>query len=354
MRTPLYDTHKRLGAKIVDFHGWEMPVQYSGIIEEHMAVRKACGLFDVSHMGEIDVRGPKAFAFVQNLVTNDVGKASDGQGVYSPMCNERAGIVDDLIVYSHSKEHFLIVVNASNIEKDFGWMKKHSLGADLKNKSDETALIALQGPLAVRVMERVGSKGALALARMHFTKDRIGGVEVTMARSGYTGEDGFEMFCRSGDAKRVWKVLTDAGKPFGIRPCGLGARDSLRLEAGLMLYGNDLDEQTTPFEAPLKWTVSLGKDFVGKEALMKDPPGKKLVGFELLERRVPRHGNAVLVDGKEVGTVTSGIFSPLLSKPIGFCFLPPEHPKEKPIEIDIGGKRYPAKVTGTRFYRRPD
>ncbi len=348
--TPLYEIHKSLNAKIVDFHGWDMPVQYSGIIDEHMAVRKAIGLFDVSHMGEVEVTGPKAHAFVQNLITNDIDSIKDGQAIYSPMCLENGGIVDDLLVYRHSKDSFLIVINASNIDKDFSWMKRHSLGASLKNISDVTALIAMQGPRAHEAMAKL-SPQAISLQTMHFTKGTITGIRVIIGRSGYTGEDGFEVFCPSHDAPKIWNALMEAGKPFGIKPCGLGARDSLRLEAGLMLYGNDMDETTTPLEAPLKWTVKMEKNFIGKKALER-PLRKRLVGFEMLEKRVPRHGNKVMIDGQEKGIVTSGIFSPLLNKYIGFCFVPPEHPKEKGIEIDINGRFYKANVTGTRFYKR--
>lgn len=350
-KTPLHDAHKALGAKIVDFHGWDMPVQYSGIIDEHMAVRKAIGLFDVSHMGEVVVRGQKAHAFIQNLITNDIDSITDGQAIYSPMCLPEGGIVDDLLVYRHAKDHFLIVVNASNIEKDFSWMRKNSLGADLENKSDYYALIAIQGPRAHEAMASLFQR-ANNLSPMHFIQGRIHDVEVTVSRSGYTGEDGFEIFCPSSEAVNIWNACLLAGKEFGIKPCGLGARDSLRLEAGLMLYGNDMDEKTTPLEAPLKWTVRMEKTFIGKQALEKNTPMKKLVGFEMLDKRVPRHGNRVFIDGKERGTVTSGIFSPLLNKYIGFCFVPPEHPKEKNIEIEIGSKLYGAKVTGTRFYKR--
>jgi len=350
MQTSLYENHISLEAKMVDFHGWEMPIQYSGIVDEHNAVRNACGLFDVSHMGEIEVKGEGAFDFVQNLITNDVSATKERKAVYSPMCLENGGIVDDLIVYGR-EYGLMIVINSSNIEKDFNWMKKNSMDAELTNVSEQTSLLALQGPKAKDVIEGLVDATISKLSRMSAIEANFGVHKIFLSRSGYTGEDGFEVYCESKVAPEIWSTIMETGKSHDIKPCGLGARDSLRLEAGLMLYGNDIDENTTPFEAPLKWTVKMEKDFIGKKALIDSEPRKKLFGFELIGKRVPRHGNRVFVDMKEAGIVTSGIYSPTLEKSIGFCSIPPTHPKEKGIQIEIGDKFYDATVCNTRFYK---
>lgn len=352
-RTPLYSVHAALGAKLVPFGGWEMPVQYTSILEEHNAVRNAVGLFDVSHMGEVYATGPGAFAFVQNLITNDVSKIVPGQVLYSPMCYPEGGIVDDLLVYKFSEEKFLIVVNASNIEKDFTWMQAHTQGADVQNHSPDIAELALQGPKAQVVLQKLTPIDLNTLAGFYFVEFEIAGVRCLVSRTGYTGEDGFEIYFQAIDAERMWRVVMEAGEEFGIKPCGLGARDSLRLEAGLMLYGNDMNENVTPLEAPLKWTVKLEKEnFIGKKALMEKPLTRKLVGFELLERAVPRHGNEVYVDGKPFDWVTSGIFSPTLQKPIGLGFVPVDLAMGSEIEIKIRDRLLKAKTCSHRFYRR--
>ncbi|HLC68601.1 MAG TPA: glycine cleavage system aminomethyltransferase GcvT, partial [Candidatus Bilamarchaeaceae archaeon] len=322
-RTPLYDIHESLGAKLVPFGGWEMPVQYTGIIDEHNAVRNAVGLFDVSHMGEVYATGEKAFPFVQNLITNDVSKISDGQILYSPMCYEHGGIVDDLLVYKFSEDKFLIVVNASNIEKDFQWMQQHSEGANVQNHSVDIAEVALQGPKAEATLQKSTESDLSRLKPFHFIDTDIAGINCLVSRTGYTGEDGFEIYFQAIQAEKIWNAVMEAGKEFGIKPCGLGARDSLRLESGLMLYGNDITQDVTPLEAPLKWTVKMEKEnFIGKKALLEKPIKRKLVGFELLERAVPRHGNEVYINGEKFDYVTSGIFSPTLQKPIGLAFVP--------------------------------
>lgn len=352
-RTPLFSVHSALGAKLVDFGGWEMPVQYTSILEEHSAVRAAVGIFDVSHMGEATAKGPNAMKFVQNLVTNDIAKAADGQCVYSPMCNEKAGIVDDLLVYRKSAEDLLLVVNASNTDKDFAWMQKNSLGCELQNISDATGEIALQGPHAQGTLQKLTDFDLASLKFFRFSGMKVAGMGALVSRTGYTGEDGFEIYCASGETEKIWNALMEAGKEFGIKPCGLGARDTLRLEAGLMLYGNDITDDVTPYEAPLKWTVKPDKgDFIGKGPLLAAPPKRKLVGFELLERGIPRHGCEVFVDGAKFDLVASGTFSPTLKKPIGFCFVPAEMPDGSPIEIKIREKLYPAKTCSHRFYKR--
>src|SRR6476619_5521605 len=305
MRTPFYDIHKSLGGKMVNFHGWEMPLQYTGIIDEHINTRTNVGIFDVSHMGRFKVIGSNALDCIQILVTNDVSKLKDHQAMYSPMCYENGGIVDDLIIYRIKKDEFLVVVNSSNREKDLQWIVQHcsSLSSETKveDNSDNTVLLAVQGPLAQKLMG-VGAK-------------------------------------------------------FNIKPAGLGARDTLRIEAGLMLYGNDIDRNTSPLEVPLKWTVKLEKhEFIGKKALETLRIDRKLVGFELLKKRIARQGNEVFLKGdgsKAGGIVTSGTFSPTFKKSIGFCFVPTNVPTDQLIEINIGGKLYEARVKeSTRFYRR--
>jgi len=351
MQTPFYDQHVSSGAKIVDFHGWEMPLQYSGIIDEHKNLRSNVGLFDVSHMGRFKITGTSAEDCIQNLLTNDVTKISDLQAIYSPMCSESGGILDDVIAYRINKDDFLLVVNSSNIEKDFAWVASHSQDAHVENISDQMALLALQGPASEKVLKAAGLDLS-EFKRFHLVATKLFDVDCLLARTGYTGEDGFEIFFPSSHTK-IWDKLLEIGTNFGIKPVGLGARDTLRLEAGLMLYGNDIDEKTTPLEAPLRWTVKFDCDFIGKSALEKQQVERKLVGFEILgTNRIARKDNTVLVDELKAGIVTSGSFSPTLSKSIGFCFVPISVSDEQTIQIEIGNKPYDAKVTGTRFYKR--
>jgi len=351
MQTPFYDQHISSGAKIVDFHGWEMPLQYSGIIDEHKNLRSNVGLFDVSHMGRFKITGTSAENCVQNLLTNDVTKIGDLQAIYSPMCSESGGILDDVIAYRINEDDFLMVVNSSNIEKDFAWVASHSQDAHVKNITDQMALLALQGPASEKVLKASGLDLS-ELKRFHLITTKMFDVDCLLARTGYTGEDGFEIFFPSSHTE-IWDKLLETGTNFGIKPVGLGARDTLRLEAGLMLYGNDIDEKTTPLEAPLSWTVKFDCNFIGKSALEKQQVKRKLVGFEILgTNRIARKDNTVLVDGLKVGIVTSGSFSPTLSKSIGFCFVPISVSDEQTIQIEIGNKHYDAKVTGTRFYKR--
>ncbi|MFQ5941484.1 MAG: glycine cleavage system aminomethyltransferase GcvT [Nitrososphaerales archaeon] len=351
MRTPFYEIHKSLGAKIIDFHGWEMPLQYSGIIDEHINVRKNVGLFDVSHMGRFEVKGSKAYDCLQNLVTNDISKLKDRQALYSPMCYENGGIVDDAIVYRMNGENFLVVGNASNREKDLEWIAEHSQSAYVENVSDRIALLALQGPLAQYTLQKTVDLVLDRIKPFDLITTNIFGIECVISRTGYTGEDGFEIFFDSSKVE-IWNKLIQEGSRFNIKPAGLGARDTLRLEAGLMLYGNDMDENTTPLEVPLKWTMRFEKEFIGKKALMTKQVTRKLVGFEVLEKRIARQGNEVLINGSRSGFVTSGSFSPTFNKSIGFCFVPLQVPVDELIEIDISGKAYKAKVRNTRFYKR--
>jgi len=379
VKTPFYNLHVRSGAKIVNFHGWYMPLQYSGIIEEHVNTRLNVCLFDVSHMGRFEVQGQDASDLVQMLITNDISKLDDNQAMYSPLCYDDGGIVDDIIIYRISKKKFVLVVNASNRAKDFQWVFSHLKSSTIRDISDTTALVALQGPRAKEVLERAlpGSRlasmkpfsfttenilgfgqGGLDMTEKERWKEEMQGVheaeksELVISRTGYTGEDGFELFFDSSRIE-IWEKLMHIGAPFNIKPAGLGARDTLRLEAGFMLYGSDMDETTTPMEVPLRWTVKLEKPaFIGKQALMTRPITKKLLGFEISERRIARHGNRILIDGQPSGYVTSGIYSPILKKSIGFCLVDPRVSLGQVIEIEIGGKKYRAATSSTRFYKR--
>ncbi|MFH1055671.1 MAG: glycine cleavage system aminomethyltransferase GcvT [Candidatus Altiarchaeota archaeon] len=376
-KTPLYGNHERAGARIVDFHGWMMPVQYKGVIEEHMCVREKAGLFDVSHMGEFLVFGSKATEFVNHLVTNDVNAISDGQCMYTPMCYENGTIVDDLLVYKHNSQHYMLVVNASNIDKDYKWVRSH-MGdisksseakicvADeddckddicLRDVSDGTAMLALQGPKAKEILPKLTDFDVTTIKRFFF-KDNVmvGDVKALVSRTGYTGEDGFELYVNARDGPDLWENILDASKG-EVQPIGLGARDTLRLESALMLYGNDIDDTTTPYEAIIGWTVKLDKkEFIGKDALVKQKASgvkKKLVGFELVDRGVPRQGYKIEVKGKEVGHVTSGTFSPVLKKSIGLGYVKAEY-KEEGTAIDIMIRDNPCKATVVElpFYKR--
>lgn len=357
MKTPFYDIHRSFGAKMLNFHGWEMPLHYSsGIINEHLNTRTNVSLFDVSHMGRFEVKGTDAYDCLQTLVTNDISKLDNNMALYSPLCYDNGGIIDDLIIYMINREKFLIVVNASNREKDLKWIIKHLKSTTIvEDITDKIALLALQGPLAQNILEKAAAIVDLNLNQLkpfNFIITNIFGIECIISRTGYTGEDGFELFFDSSKIE-IWDKLIQLGSTFNIKPAGLGARDTLRLEAGLMLYGNDMDENTTPLEVPLKWTVKFEKEFIGKKALINQQINRKLVGFEVLEKRVARHGNEVLMNSKKIGFVTSGTFSPTLKKSIGFCFVPIYVMPNELIEINIGGKLYKAKVlSSTRFYKR--
>ena len=357
MKTPFYDIHRSFGAKMLNFHGWEMPLHYSsGIINEHLNTRTNVSLFDVSHMGRFEVKGTDAYDCLQTLVTNDISKLDNNMALYSPICYENGGIIDDLIIYMFNRKKFLIVVNASNREKDLEWIIKHLRSATIiEDITDKIALLALQGPLAQSILEKAAivDLNLNQLKPFNFIITNIFGIECIISRTGYTGEDGFELFFDSSKIE-IWKKLIQLDSKVNIKPAGLGARDTLRLEAGLMLYGNDIDENTTPLEAPLKWTVKFEKnEFIGKKALINQQIYRKIVGFEVLEKRVARHGNEVLMNSKKIGFVTSGTFSPTLKKSIGFCFVPVYVNPNELIEINIGGKLYKANVlSSTRFYKR--
>ena len=360
-KTPLNEVHRATGAKMVPFGGWDMPVEYSGLIAEHTAVRKAAGLFDVSHMGELEVEGPGAAAFLQRVTSNNVSKVADGQAQYSALPMANGAPVDDVIVYRRSADRFLLVVNAGNIEKDFRWLEGQGPQAcALLDKSGDYALLALQGPAAEAILQRLTPLDLQKIAFYHFAEGEVAGHPVTVSRTGYTGEDGFEIFVAPGQAVDLWYRLMEAGRESGLIPAGLGARDTLRLEARMCLYGNDMDETTTLIEAGLGWIVSLDEakgDFVGRAALeeqKKNGPPRKLVGFEMVGRGIARHGYPVYLGEEAVGAVTSGTYAPFLQKNIGMCYLPaPRSAIGTPIEIEVRGRRVAARVVPTPFYRRP-
>ncbi len=354
--TPFHAIHVGLGAKMVPFAGYDMPVSYPrGITVEHNAVRKACGLFDVSHMGEFMVTGPQAVEFVNHVTTNDVAALAIGQVHYSTILNERGTIEDDCLVY-RSVDRVMMVVNASNAEKDFAHISRElgRFDARLENRSDDYALLALQGPRAASILQPMTRTDLSAIKYYHFTEGEVAGLPTIISRTGYTGEDGFELYFLNEYGERMWNALMAGGD---VTPCGLGARDTLRLEMGMALYGNDIDDTVTPLEANLQWLVKLKKgDFVGKPALEAQKTAgvpKKLIGFTLPERNIARHGFAVFSDGgAPSGTVCSGTLSPTLGIPIGTAYLPTAQAKEgATFEVDIRGKRVPATVTKMPFYK---
>jgi aminomethyltransferase len=355
-RTPLYHIHASLGAKIVPFAGFEMPVQYpTGITAEHKAVREKAGLFDVSHMGEFMIRGTQAVDFVNYVTTNDVSALQPGQAHYSTILREDGTIVDDCLVY-RAEDRVIMVVNGSNIDKDFAHISRFLPkfpSTTLGNVSDEVALLALQGPEAARILQQHTDTDLSQIKYYEHRFGKVADVDAYLSRTGYTGEDGFELYFDAGDAETIWKALTASGE---VTPAGLGARDSLRLEMGMALYGNDLDDTTTPLEASLGWLVKMKKgDFVGRDALVKQKEQglrRKLVGFTTSERSFPRHGYPVFANGAPSGEVRSGTMSPTLGIPIGTAYVPPGSAAEgSPLEIEIRGKRIPAVVQTMPFYK---
>ena len=353
-RTPLYEIHKSLNAKFTEFGGWEMPLQYSSIVKEHLAVRSTAGLFDLSHMGELDIKGEGANDLVQKLCTNDVGRLVDGQVQYTLLCNETGGIVDDILVYRHADSDYTLVVNAANIEKDLKWVKaQNNTGAEITDDSDNTTLIALQGPKSIDILNLfVSEKDVSDISFFRFVLGEVTGIPTAISRTGYTGEIGFELYVNADQAEDLWNVLYPAVIEAGGLPVGLGSRDTLRLEAGLRLYGMDMDDDTTPFEAGLGRFVKLDKgDFIGKDALLAQKETgnlrKRLVGFQVLDRAVARCGYDVYQNGTVIGKVTSGAPSPSLKCPIGFASISIK--TKKTIEIDIRGKLHPAKIVKVPF-----
>jgi aminomethyltransferase len=361
-RTPLYDRHRAAGARLVDFAGWEMPVEYSGITEEHLAVRTRAGLFDVSHMGEVEVAGPAAAAAVAWLTSNDPAALQIGQAQYSALTTPIGTFVDDVLVYRLADEHFLIVINAANIAKDVAWMttqlQSRGVDAALVNTSARYALVALQGPASAEILQPLTGVDLSSLHYYWFGTGEVASVRATISRTGYTGEDGFELFVPPAQADRVWDALLEAGAPAGLVPCGLGARDTLRLEACMRLYGNDMDESTTVLEAGLGWIVAWQKDaFLGAEALRAQRDAgvtRRLVAFEMIDRAIARHGYPVLDGDRPCGVVTSGTQTPFLKKAVGLAMVP-IHLADvgQVLTIDVRGRRASARVVSEPFYRRP-
>ncbi len=358
-RTPFYEIHKSLGAKLVEFGGFEMPVQYSGIIEEHLAVRNAVGVFDVSHMGEFEVRGTDALSFLQKVTINDVSKLKNGSVQYSAMCYDEGGIVDDLLVY-HLGDRYMLVVNASNIRKDFDWLESHLAGdVQLTDVSDKSALLAVQGPKSLATLATLTDARLSDLAYYHIIRGTLAGVPMVVSRTGYTGELGFELYFDSDPAtcEKVWRAVFGAGKEFGIAPVGLGARDTLRLEMGFCLYGNDIDQTTNPLEASLGWITKIDKgDFIGRQSLIRGKEAglkRRLVGFSLPDKFLARHGYPITQNGSPVGQVTSGTFSPSLQHGIALGYVSKELSSPgSSVTIQVRGKDVPASVVNTPFLQR--
>ena len=356
-KTALYDKHVSLGAKIVPFAGFDMPVQYSGVTEEHFAVREKVGIFDVSHMGQFFVEGPSAKDLLQFVGTNNVDSLENGKAQYTCLPNGNGGIVDDLIVYKMADEKYFVVVNASNIEKDWNHISKHNekFGAKLTNASDEMSLIAIQGPKATETLQKLTETNLSEIPYYHFTEGKIAGFDdVIISNTGYTGSGGFEIYFKNENAVKIWEAITEAGEEFGLIPCGLASRDTLRLEKGFCLYGNDIDDSTSPLEAGLGWITKFEKDFVDKEVLAKQKEEgitRKLVGFEMQEKAIPRHDYLVVdAEGNEIGKVTSGTMSPMKKIGIGLAYVAkPQFKIDSEIFIQIRNKNIPAKVVKLPF-----
>jgi aminomethyltransferase len=356
-RTPLYGQHRRLGARMVEFGGWEMPVQYRGILEEHRAVRTDAGVFDVSHMGEFRFRGAGALDLLQRLITNDAAALAVGQALYTPMCYPDGGTVDDCVVYRTGGADYLMVVNAANIERDLAWVREAASAVPdsaVEDRSAETALLAVQGPRAAERLGPLTDAHLASLPRFGFVDGvRVAGVRCLVARTGYTGEDGFELFCQAEEAPHLWEAVLDQG----VQPCGLGARDTLRLEAALPLYGHELSPEINPLEARLAPFVKFEKgDFLGRDALLRvkaEGPRRRLAGLVLAGRAVARQGHRVLAGGRPVGSVTSGTFSPTLGRPVALALVEAElaRPGEA-LAVEIRGREAPAEVVRLPFYRR--
>ena len=359
--TPLFSVYKEFGGKTIDFGGWELPVQFSGIKEEHEAVRTKAGLFDVSHKGEFEVKGPGSLEYLQKMLTNDLSKLKTGGAQYTVMCDKSGGTVDDLLVYKRGEEEYLLVVNAANIEKDYQWLEAHLEGeATLVNRSDEMAQLAIQGPAAERILQKLCPDSDLAGIGFFKFRDglELNGKKSLVSRTGYTGEDGFEIYCLPEDAADLWKEILEAGQSEGIKPCGLGARDTLRFEAVLPLYGQELSKDISPLEAGIGFAVKLGKeaDFIGKEALVQQEEAglkRKLAGVEMMDRGIPRHGYPVFKAGRQIGMVTTGTQSPTLKKNIGLCLIETGDLDDGgTVEVEIRGKLLKAMIVGIPFYKR--
>jgi aminomethyltransferase len=358
-KTRLHSCHEKLDARMIEFFGWHLPVEYSGIMEEHMAVRQKAGLFDVSHMGEIFIRGDQALDLVQYMTPNNAAKLDPGKAQYSALTTHKGTFVDDLLVYFLSDKEYLLVVNASNVEKDHAWILGHAESFDVtvENKSAEYSQMALQGPAAEKILRGLTDVAIDELKAFQYTMGQVAGEEALVSRTGYTGEDGFEIYTMSETPHKIWDAVLESGKHYGCLPIGLGARDTLRLEACLMLYGNDIDETTTVLEAGLRWLIKFKKgDFLGRDVLLKQKEegiNKKIVGFEIVERGIARPHYPVYIKGEKISEVRSGTYSPFLKKSIGLTYLPVEFAEEgTEIAIEIRGKKVNAVVVPMPFYKR--
>ena len=357
-KLPLHSEHERFGGRFGAFGEWYVPLYYTSVIEEHEQVRNKVGVFDISHMGEFFVRGKNSRAAINQWITNDAGKLFPGKALYSPVCRENGGIVDDVVIFEEDPENFLIVVNAANIDKDFAWFSAHlPKNVKLENKSSDIALFAVQGPESRPLVASLFDVDLSRISYYHFMKLNSPFGEVVLSETGYTGEEGFELFCPIHNAGKLWHRLFEAGKNFDLKPIGFGARDTLRLESKFLLYGHDMNDETNPLEAGLNWTVGWSKDdFVGKKSLEAEKSRgvkKKLIGFELTERGIAREGCSIQVDGQAAGKVTSGTFSPTLKKSIGLAYVSTEFSQAgQPLEIEIRGKFQKASIVKTPFYKR--
>ncbi len=360
-RTPLYPVYARYGAKTIDFGGWELPVQFTGIVQEHEAVRTKAGLFDVSHMGEVEVKGPGALYYLQRLTTNDVSKLEAGQAQYSVMCYPDGGTVDDLLVYKFADDHYLLVINAGNIDKDFAWMQEHlTENVTIENISAQTAQLAIQGPLSETILQKMTTTDLSQIGFFRFKRDvLLGSIPALVSRTGYTGEDGFEIYLDADKAIALWNTLLEVGQPLGLIPCGLGARDTLRFEARLPLYGQELGKDITPIEAGIGFAVKTDKEvpFIGYEVLKEQKANgapRKLVGIEMIDRGIPRTHYPVFVGDEQIGEVTTGTQSPTLKKNVGLALVKSAYSAlGTEVDVEIRGKRLKAKVVATPFYKRP-
>lgn len=360
-RTPLYNRHLAAGARMIEFGGWEMPVQYSGVIEEHRATRRAAGLFDICHMGEIMVTGPGAFELLQKVMSRDIAPQKPGKMRLSVMTNPDGGIIDDLTIYKFSDERFMVVTNAVTKQKDFEWIVKNKSELRIANVSveditDKTGKLDLQGPESQSILQRIVKCSLADIKYYSFLETELAGFPVLISRSGYTGEDGFEIYMDSSLAEKSWDIILEEGGPYGLKPVGLGARDTLRLEAGLMLYGNEMDETVTPLEVAYSWVPNLEKEFIGRDALKKQKDAgltKKLVGFEMVDRGIARHGYKIVEDGEEIGVVTSGSMTPTLNKAVGMGFAPMKYQEPgTDIFIRIRDNTVRARIVPLPFYKR--
>ena len=360
-RTPLYDRHVALGATMTEFGGWEMPVQYTSVIDEHKNTRTLAGLFDVCHMGELEVKGPQALDLLQRVMSRNLAKQQIGEMKLSAITNEKGGIIDDVTIYKRADEHYMVVTNAATKDGDLEWIlkarqQKGLAGADVKDLSDEMGKIDIQGPVAQTILTEIVEGDLPALPFYHAMDTRVAGMPALVSRSGYTGEDGFEVYATISRIVEIWDLLLRVGDPHGIKPAGLGARDTLRLEAGMMLFGHEMCQTVTPYEVIYGWITDLDKDFIGRDALKRQKDEgirRKLIGFELIDRGIARHGYPVIAVGEKIGEVTSGTFSPTLGKAIGLAFVPVKLKEPgTELEIEIRNQRVKARVVQLPFYKR--